>query len=73
LATGPGSIADLFRRAAIGQTGAAGIATVNPNSQIFGVAIQLGLAGVGGLEIVRKTLGQHETPKHSLPHCEFLL
>jgi O-antigen ligase len=42
---GTGSIADLFRRSAIGQTGAAGIATVNPHSQIFGVAIQLGLAG----------------------------
>ena len=42
---GTGSIADLFRRSAIGQTGAAGIATVNPHSQIFAVAIQLGLAG----------------------------
>jgi O-antigen ligase len=42
---GTGSIADLFRRSASGQTGAAGIATVNPHSQIFGVAIQLGLAG----------------------------
>src|SRR6185437_10833823 len=42
---GTGSIADLFRRSAIGQTGAAGVATVNPHSQIFGVAIQLGLAG----------------------------
>jgi len=42
---GTGSIAELFRRSAIGQTGAAGIATVNPHSQVFGVAIQLGLAG----------------------------
>ncbi len=42
---GTGSIADLFRRSAIGQMGAAGVATVNPHSQIFGVAIQLGLAG----------------------------
>ena len=42
---GTGAIADLFRRSAIGQTGAAGVATVNPHSQIFGVAIQLGLAG----------------------------
>jgi O-antigen ligase len=42
---GTGSIADLFRRSASGQTGAAGVATVNPHSQIFGVAIQLGLAG----------------------------
>jgi len=36
---GTGSIADLFRRSAIGQTGAAGVATVNPHSQIFGVAM----------------------------------
>jgi O-antigen ligase len=42
---GTGSIADLFRHSAIEQTGAAGVATVNPHSQIFGVAIQLGLAG----------------------------
>jgi hypothetical protein len=42
---GTGSIADLFRRSAIGQTGAVSVATVNPHSQMFGVAIQLGLAG----------------------------
>jgi O-antigen ligase len=42
---GTGSIADLFRHSAIEQTGAAGVATANPHSQIFGVAIQLGLAG----------------------------
>jgi O-antigen ligase len=42
---GTGSIADLFRRSAIGQTGAVSVATVNPHSQIFGVAIQLGVAG----------------------------
>jgi len=46
---GTGSIADLFSRSAIGQTGVAGIATVNPHSQIFGVAIQLGLAGAAVL------------------------
>ena len=46
---GTGSMADLFRRSAIGQTGAAGVATVNPHSQIFGVAIQLGLAGAAVL------------------------
>jgi O-antigen ligase len=46
---GTGSIADLFRRSAIGQTGATGVATVNPHSQIFGVAIQLGLAGAAVL------------------------
>ena len=46
---GIGSIADLFRRSAIGQSGAVGVATVNPHSQIFGVAIQLGLAGAAVL------------------------
>jgi hypothetical protein len=46
---GTGSIADLFRRSAIGQTGAASVATVNPHSQMFGVAIQLGLAGAAVL------------------------
>jgi O-antigen ligase len=46
---GTGSIADLFRRSAIGQTGATGVATVNPHSQIFGVAIQVGLAGAAAL------------------------
>jgi O-antigen ligase len=46
---GTGSIAALFRRLATGQTGAAGVATVNPHSQIFGVAIQLGLAGAAVL------------------------
>jgi O-antigen ligase len=46
---GTGSIADLFRRSAIVQTGAAGVATVNPHSQIFGVAIQLGLVGTAVL------------------------
>jgi hypothetical protein len=46
---GTGSIADLFRNSAIEQTGAAGVATVNPHSQIFGVAIQLGLVGAAVL------------------------
>jgi hypothetical protein len=46
---GTGSIADLFRRSAVGHTGAVGVATVNPHSQIFGVAIQLGLAGAAVL------------------------
>jgi O-antigen ligase len=46
---GTGSIADLFRRSAIGQSGAVGVATVNPHSQIFGVAIQVGLAGAAVL------------------------
>jgi O-antigen ligase len=42
---GTGSVADLFRRSAIGETGAAGVSTVNPHNQVFAVAIQLGLAG----------------------------
>ena len=46
---GTGSTADLFRRAASGQTGAAGVATVNPHNQIFAVAIQLGLIGAAVL------------------------
>ena len=46
---GTGSIADLFRGSASGQTGAASVATVNPHSQIFAVAIQLGLAGTAVL------------------------
>jgi len=46
---GTGSIANLFRRSAVGETGAAAVATVNPHSQIFAVAIQLGLLGTGVL------------------------
>jgi len=42
---GTGSIADLFRRAAVGERGSAATPTVNPHNQIFAVAIQLGLAG----------------------------
>ena len=42
---GTGSIHELFKRAAIGKTGAAGSATTNPHNQTFAVAIQLGLIG----------------------------
>jgi len=42
---GTGSIAEQFRNAAAGQSGAAGIASVNPHNQILAVAIQLGLVG----------------------------
>jgi hypothetical protein len=42
---GTGSIADQFRRSAVGETGAAAVASVNPHNQIFAVAIQLGLLG----------------------------
>jgi hypothetical protein len=43
---GTGSIGALFRRSAIGQTGASAQASVNPHNQTFAVAIQLGLVGV---------------------------
>jgi O-antigen ligase len=43
---GTGSIGEQFRNAAVGQTGAAGVGSVNPHNQIFAVAIQLGLVGV---------------------------
>jgi hypothetical protein len=42
---GTGSIGDLFRRSAAGETGAAAVPSVNPHNQIFAVAIQLGLLG----------------------------
>ncbi len=42
---GTGSIPELFRRSAAGQTGSAAVASVNPHNQIFAVAIQLGTLG----------------------------
>lgn len=45
LGHGTGSIPDQFRRAAVGQSGMAGLAAVNPHNQTFAVAIQLGLLG----------------------------
>jgi hypothetical protein len=42
---GTGSIRDLFRRAAVGHTGMAALASDNPHNQTFAVAIQLGLVG----------------------------
>ncbi len=42
---GTGTIAEMFRRSSIGESGAAAIPTVNPHNQIFAVAIQLGLVG----------------------------
>jgi O-antigen ligase len=42
---GTGSIAEQFRQAAVGQTGPAAIASVNPHNQLLAVAIQLGLIG----------------------------
>jgi O-antigen ligase len=43
---GTGSILEMFRRAAIGQTGVAGELSGNPHNQTFAVAIQLGLVGI---------------------------
>jgi O-antigen ligase len=43
---GTGSMPELFRRAAKGETGAGAVTSVNPHNQIFAVAIQLGLIGV---------------------------
>ena len=42
---GTGSITEQFRNAAVGQTGAASVASANPHNQIFAVAIQLGVIG----------------------------
>lgn len=44
---GTGSIAKEFRLITAGQTGARGVATVNPHNQTFAVAIQIGLVGAG--------------------------
>jgi O-antigen ligase len=44
---GTGSIPGQFREAAVGQTGAASVASVNPHNQILAVATQLGLIGAG--------------------------
>ena len=46
---GTGSIGEQFRKAAAGQSGAAGVGSVNPHNQILAVAIQLGLVGAAVL------------------------
>lgn len=43
---GTGSIRDLFRQLAVGQTGMSALASTNPHNQTLAVAIQLGLIGV---------------------------
>jgi O-antigen ligase len=43
---GTGSITEMFRRSAVGQTGVRGEASANPHNQTFAVGIQLGLLGV---------------------------
>ena len=42
---GTGSMPDLYRRAAAGESGAQAVTSVNPHNQFFAVAIQLGLLG----------------------------
>jgi O-antigen ligase len=46
---GTGSIHPLFEKAAMGKTGAAGVASTNPHNQTLTVAIQLGLIGAAVL------------------------
>ena len=43
---GTGSMPALYRRAAAGETGAEGVATVNPHNQFLAVAIELGFVGL---------------------------
>lgn len=43
---GTGSIRALFEKAAVGQTGAAGVAAANPHNQTLAVGIQLGILGI---------------------------
>jgi len=47
IGNGTGSIPELFRRSAAGQSGVASAASSNPHNQTLAVAIQLGLLGVG--------------------------
>ena len=49
LGHGTGSIPEQFRKVTTGDTGASGMATVNPHNQVFGVAIQIGLIGAAVL------------------------
>lgn len=46
---GTGSITEMFRRAAVGQTGVRAEVPTNPHNQTFAVAIQLGLIGAAVL------------------------
>ena len=46
LGHGTGSTRDLFARAAVGQTGAAGEVIGNPHNQTLNVAVQWGILGV---------------------------
>jgi O-antigen ligase len=46
---GTGTIRTLFEKAAVGQTGAAGVAAANPHNQTLAVGIQLGAFGIAVL------------------------
>jgi O-antigen ligase len=46
---GTGSIAKMFRQAAVGEVGLSAEATTNPHNQVLAIAIQLGLVGVAVL------------------------
>jgi O-antigen ligase len=46
IGNGTGSMPDLYRRAAAGESGTEGLATVNPHNQYLAVAIELGLFGL---------------------------
>jgi O-antigen ligase len=46
---GTGSITDLFRRVALGQSGLQAVVASNPHNQTFAVGIQLGLVGIAVL------------------------
>ena len=46
---GTGSIAAQYRKQVQGETGAAGVASVNPHNQVLAVAIQLGMLGAAVL------------------------
>jgi O-antigen ligase len=46
---GTGTIRDLFRRAAVGDSGLASLASSNPHNQVLTVGIQLGFVGVAVL------------------------
>jgi len=45
LGNGTGSMPQLFRRAAAGESGATAVTSVNPHNQFFAVAIELGVVG----------------------------
>jgi len=49
LGNGTGSIENLFRRTAVGTTGASSMVTTNPHNQTLMVGVQLGIVGIAAL------------------------